>query len=67
MFEKLREKLGDMLWVANPKNHIWPPTNNDPSIKGPQPRIISTETALAFRRLQREAEKDKKTAASQDD
>lgn len=51
------ENLKDMLWAMNPKNRIWP-QNRDPSIKGPQPRIISYEAALEIRRRQREAEKD---------
>jgi len=52
------EKLKDMLWAANPKNRIWPPSHNDPRIKGPQPRILSYEAALEIRRRQREAGED---------
>ena len=30
---------------------IWPPTHNDPTIKGPQPRIISKRQADAMRAM----------------
>ena len=52
------ENLKDILWAANPKNRTWPPTHNDPRIKGPQPRILSFEAALEIRRRQREAQKN---------
>ena len=37
------ENLKDILGAANPKNRIWPPTHNDPRIKGPQPRLVTRE------------------------
>ena len=46
------ENLKDMLWAANPKNRVWPPSRG-PFIKGPQPRILSFEAALEIRRRQR--------------
>ena len=32
---------------------IWPPTHNDPRIKGPQPRIITKRQADALREMSR--------------
>lgn len=32
---------------------IWPPTHNDPRIKGPQPHIISRRQRKAMERLRR--------------
>lgn len=36
---------------------IWPPTHNDPSIKGPPPRIITKAQADYLREMTKEAGK----------
>jgi len=39
-------------WLLNLCGYeIWPPTHNDPTIKGPQPRIISKRQADAMRAI----------------
>ncbi len=35
---------------------IWPPTHNDPSIKGPQPRILTKRQWEAMEKMCRELE-----------
>ena len=35
---------------------IWPPTHNDPTIKGPQPRILTKRQWEAMEKLRRENE-----------
>ncbi len=35
---------------------IWPPTHNDPSIKGPQPRILTKRQWEAMEKMRRETE-----------
>ena len=43
-------------WMLNLCGYeIWPPTHNDPTIKGPQPRIISKRQADAMRAMAEEA------------
>ena len=37
---------------------IWPPTHNDPHIKGPQPRIISKRQWEAMEKMRRENASD---------
>lgn len=37
---------------------IWPPSSNDPRIKGPQPHIVTRKQADAIRALCRRAESD---------
>lgn len=37
---------------------IWPPTHNDPTIKGPQPRIINKRQKEWLEKLQRENPSD---------
>ena len=39
---------------------IWPPTHNDPRIKGPQPRIITRRQREAIEKLRRGDEYDAK-------
>ena len=39
-------------WLLNLCGYeIWPPTHNDPTIKGPQPRIITKRQADALRAM----------------
>jgi hypothetical protein len=35
---------------------IWPPTHNDPRIKGPQPRILTKRQWEAMEKMHRERE-----------
>ena len=35
---------------------IWPPTHNDPRIKGPQPRIITKRQWEAMEKMRRESD-----------
>ena len=35
---------------------IWPPTHNDPRIKGPQPRILTKRQWEAMEKMHREKE-----------
>ena len=35
---------------------IWPPTHNDPTIKGPQPRILTKRQWEAMENMRRENE-----------
>ena len=35
---------------------IWPPTHNDPTIKGPQPRILTRRQWEAMEKIRRERE-----------
>ena len=37
---------------------IWPPTHNDPSIKGPQPRILTKRQWEAMEKMRRENASD---------
>ena len=37
---------------------IWPPTHNDPRIKGPQPRILTRQQWEAMERMRRERENE---------
>ena len=37
---------------------IWPPTHNDPRIKGPQPRIITRRQWEAIKKMRRESASD---------
>ena len=40
-------------WLLNLCGYeIWPPTHNDPTIKGPPPRIISKRQADAMRAME---------------
>ena len=42
-------------WMLNLCGYeIWPPTHNDPTIKGPQPRIISKRQRKAMEKMWRE-------------
>jgi len=44
-------------WLLNLCGYeIWPPTHNDPTIKGPQPRIISKRQREAMEKMRRENE-----------
>ena len=44
-------------WLLNLCGYeIWPPTHNDPTIKGPQPRIISKRQREAMEKIRRERE-----------
>ena len=46
-------------WMLNLCGYeIWPPTHSDPTIKGPQPRIISKRQRKAMEKVQREAPGD---------
>ena len=39
-------------WLLNLCGYeIWPPTHNDPTIKGPQPRIISKRQRKAMEKM----------------
>ena len=39
-------------WLLNVCGYeIWPPTHNDPTIKGPRPRIITKRQAAALRAM----------------
>lgn len=39
-------------WLLNLCGYeIWPPTHNDPFVKGPQPRIVSKRQAAALRAM----------------
>ena len=39
-------------WLLNLCGYeIWPPTHNDPFIKGPHPRIITSRQAAALRAI----------------
>ena len=39
-------------WMLNLCGYeIWPPTHNDPTIKGPQPRIISKRQRKAMEKM----------------
>ena len=41
-------------WLLNLCGYeIWPPTHNDPTIKGPQPRIISKRQRKAMEKIRR--------------
>lgn len=44
--KKLKEKILNLCGYE-----IWPPTHNDPRIKGPQPRIITRKQAEAIRNM----------------
>ncbi len=37
---------------------IWPPTHNDPRIKGPQPRILTRRQWEAMEKMRRERENE---------
>ena len=39
-------------------HEIWPPTHGDPTVKGPQPRIISKRQKERLEKLQRENPSD---------
>ena len=44
-------------WLLNLCGYeIWPPTHNDPTIKGPQPRIITKRQREAVEKMRRENE-----------
>ena len=46
-------------WLLNMCGYeIWPPTHNDPRIKGPPPRIISKRQREAMEKTCREREND---------
>ena len=46
-------------WLLNLCGYeIWPPTHNDPRIKGPPPRIISKRQREAMEKTCREREND---------
>ena len=48
-------------WLLNMCGYeIWPPTHNDPRIKGPQPRIITRRQREAIEKLRRGDEYDAK-------
>ena len=46
---------------------IWPPTHNDPRIKGPQPRIITKRQKEWMEKLQRENPSDGVDSVVRDD
>ena len=42
-------------WLLNLCGYeIWPPTHNDPRVKGPQPRIVSKSQREAMERMRRD-------------
>ena len=44
-------------WLLNLCGYrIWPPTHNDPTIKGPQPRIITKRQWEAMEKMHKECE-----------
>ena len=43
---------------------IWPPTHNDPTIKGPPPRILSRRQREALEKMRREKEEDDRSTGS---
>ena len=46
-------------WLLNLCGYeIWPPTHNDPRIKGPQPRILTSRQREAMEKTRREWEND---------
>lgn len=49
--KKLREKILNLCGYE-----IWPPTHNDPRIKGPQPRIITHKQAEAIRNMAKQGD-----------
>ena len=49
LFEKILNLCG---------HEIWPPTHNDPRIKGPQPRIITKRQKEWIEKIQRENPSD---------
>ena len=51
--KRLREWLLDMVDMR-----IWPPTHNDPRIKGPQPCILTRQQWDAIERMRRERENE---------
>jgi len=46
---------------------IWPPTHGDPTIKGPQPRIITKRQKEWIEKIQRENPSDGVDAVVRDD
>ena len=48
-------------------HEIWPPTHGDPTIKGPQPRIISKRQKEWLEKLQRENPSDGIDIVARDD
>ena len=49
LFEKILNLCG---------HEIWPPTHNDPTIKGPPPRILSRRQWEAIEKMRKENECD---------
>ena len=45
---------------------IWPPTHNDPRIKGPQPRIITKRQWEAMEKMRQERENDEEDSVVHD-
>ena len=46
-------------WLLNLCGYeIWPPTHNDPRIKGPQPRIITRRQWEAIKKMHRDWENE---------
>lgn len=46
---------------------IWPPTHNDPTIKGPPPRILSRRQWEAIEKMRKENECDGEDAVTRND
>ena len=62
--KSFRDKKSFREWMLNLCGYeIWPPTHNDPTIKGPQPRIISKRQRNAMEKAQREALGDVATSS----
>ena len=45
---------------------IWPPTHNDPRIKGPQPRIITKRQWEAMEKMRQERENEEEDSVVHD-
>lgn len=40
-------------WLLNLRGYkIWPATHNDPTVKGPPPRILTSEQVKEFERME---------------
>ena len=55
-------------WLLNLCGYeIWPPTHNDPRIKGPQPRILTRRQWVALKGIQRGNPCDCNSSVKRDD
>lgn len=50
----MKKRFGEMLLNACGL-YWWPPTHNDPKIKGPQPRIVTRKQYEQLMKLQKES------------